>query len=411
MSRSSRALVAVPVLAVLALAPAAAGSVEVEVTATDADGGSVADDFELAVVDPAAIDPTATLSVRVDDSYQLFVNGTPVLADDYWKDAERTSVEIAPGDVIALAAFNGGGPSGVFVDVAWADGRRVASSKAWQVTTLEPTGDWTAADFDDSGWRSATPYGAVDDPDFGLGELPAAGSPGQWIWSEGFTTDPETYFRFVVPEADDPVVASPLADRRATVGESVAFEVPTGTFDDPDSDAAPSLAAGLVDGGALPDWLAFDGRRFTGTPAAADAALLAPPSEPPKTDIVLDGLAPRIMFDPSMENAFPWLMAEPRISTACRDGRAPFPARVAMRWCWIEHGGRERGDLRRLLAFAGEGRAVGGGGLSVPITTRALDPQVVPLPAGAWLLATALGGLAAVRRARRGRSAAAAVDA
>ncbi|NBB71970.1 MAG: hypothetical protein GVY33_16860, partial [Alphaproteobacteria bacterium] len=32
---------------------------------------------------------------------------------------------------------------------------------------------------------------------------------------------------------------------------------------------------------------------------AANAALLAPPSEPPKTDIVLDGLAPRISFDAS----------------------------------------------------------------------------------------------------------------
>jgi len=213
----------------------------------------------------------ATVSVRVDDSYRLFVNGTQVLADDYWKDAERRSVEIAPGDVIALAAVNGGGPSGVFVDIAWADGRRVASSEAWQVTTVAPTGDWTAAGFDTSGWRPATAYGAVDDPDFAGGERPAAGSPGQWIWSEGFTTDPETYFRFVVPEPGEPVVARPLADRRVTVGESVAFEVPAGTFDDPDSDAAPRLSAGLVDGGALPDWLGFDGRRFTGTPTAADA--------------------------------------------------------------------------------------------------------------------------------------------
>jgi len=145
---------------------------------------------------------------------------------------------------------------------------------------------------------------------------------------------------------------------------------------------------------------------------AADAALLAPPSEPPNTDIVLDGLVPRISFDGSMQNAFAWLMAEPRIPTACRDGRAPFPAQVAMRLCEVEHGGRERGDLRRSLAFAGDGGAVPiGGGLPVPLDTRALDPQVVPLPAGAWLLATALGGLAAVRRGRRGRPAAAAADA
>ncbi|NBB72040.1 MAG: VPLPA-CTERM sorting domain-containing protein, partial [Alphaproteobacteria bacterium] len=147
-------------------------------------------------------------------------------------------------------------------------------------------------------------------------------------------------------------------------------------------------------------------------PAAANAALLAPPSEPPKTDIVLDGLAPRISFDASIQNDFQWQMAEPGIPTACRDGRAPFPARVAMRRCEVDHGGRERGDLRRSLAFAGDGVAVPiGGGLPVPVDTRALDPQVVPLPAGVWLLATALGGLAAVRRARKGRPAAATADA
>jgi hypothetical protein len=146
-------------------------------------------------------------------------------------------------------------------------------------------------------------------------------------------------------------------------------------------------------------------------PPAADAALLAPPTEPPKTDIALDGLAPRIVLDASMRNAFPWVVAEPRIRTTCRDGRAPFPAKVAMLLCEIEHGGRERGDLRRSFAFSGDRVAVPiGGGLPVPLDTRALDPQVVPLPAGVWLLATALGGLAVVRRARR-RSAPGAADA
>jgi Ca2+-binding RTX toxin-like protein/subtilisin-like proprotein convertase family protein len=73
-----------------------------------------------------------------------------------------------------------------------------------------------------------------------------------------------------------PVVAQSLADQWAAEGAAFSFEIPAGSFIDPDGDPL-SYAAGLANGDPLPAWLTFDaaGRRFDGTPPDAAAGLLA----------------------------------------------------------------------------------------------------------------------------------------
>ena len=71
-----------------------------------------------------------------------------------------------------------------------------------------------------------------------------------------------------------PVVAAGVPDHAATVGEAFSFAPPAGAFTDPDGDAL-TLTASRADGGALPDWLGFDGARFDGTPPAGAAGALA----------------------------------------------------------------------------------------------------------------------------------------
>lgn len=72
-------------------------------------------------------------------------------------------------------------------------------------------------------------------------------------------------------ENAQPVVDNPIADQMAEAGEAFSFQVPAGTFSDPDEDAL-TLSATQADGSALPAWLSFDAqtRTFSGTPQAGD---------------------------------------------------------------------------------------------------------------------------------------------
>ena len=85
-------------------------------------------------------------------------------------------------------------------------------------------------------------------------------------------TDPVTYtfedFSITpgtTPVNTAPAVANPLPDMEATVDALITYEVPANTFTDADGDVL-TLSASLSNGVALPEWLAFDGQKFTGTP-------------------------------------------------------------------------------------------------------------------------------------------------
>jgi hypothetical protein len=69
----------------------------------------------------------------------------------------------------------------------------------------------------------------------------------------------------IAPVNDAPVVAVPLADVTSPEDALVSITIPADAFSDVDGDAL-TLTASLADGSALPDWLSFDGSRFTGMP-------------------------------------------------------------------------------------------------------------------------------------------------
>lgn len=68
-----------------------------------------------------------------------------------------------------------------------------------------------------------------------------------------------------------PVLATPISDRNAQVGNFFNLTIPANTFTDADGDTL-IYSATLVGGGALPAWLAFDpvSRTFSGTPGPGD---------------------------------------------------------------------------------------------------------------------------------------------
>lgn len=70
-----------------------------------------------------------------------------------------------------------------------------------------------------------------------------------------------------LPVNREPVLAAAIADQSINEDSPLNFQVPVGTFSDPDSDML-TLTATLADGSALPAWLTFDPETntFSGTP-------------------------------------------------------------------------------------------------------------------------------------------------
>ncbi|WP_221391593.1 putative Ig domain-containing protein [Dyadobacter sp. NIV53] len=85
------------------------------------------------------------------------------------------------------------------------------------------------------------------------------------------TVSANTEFTLTVsaPVNHDPVLATAITGKTATVGTVFSLEIPAGTFTDPDGDAL-TLTATLPNGSALPVWLSFDAtsKVLSGTPTA-----------------------------------------------------------------------------------------------------------------------------------------------
>ncbi|MDO9104182.1 MAG: putative Ig domain-containing protein, partial [Methylovulum sp.] len=75
---------------------------------------------------------------------------------------------------------------------------------------------------------------------------------------------------------DAPLAARALSDQSASENSAFSYTIPANSFSDVDAGDTLSYSATLLDGSALPSWLAFNGstRTFTGTPSAADAGAI-----------------------------------------------------------------------------------------------------------------------------------------
>jgi VCBS repeat-containing protein len=186
-------------------------------------------------------DPTTPrLTARVDDVYQLYVNGAQVLSGSDWRAAATASLALQPGDEIAIHALDTGGPAGVFVDMVLADGTRLASSSAWRVSpTPSPAGDWTAPGYDDSTWLAASEFGGVSAATWSGGAIAPllpADSTGQWIWSSDNENVNELYLRFTVPGGGGNTAPVAAADTAAT-SAAIPIAVDVLANDSPSGDA------------------------------------------------------------------------------------------------------------------------------------------------------------------------------
>ena len=101
---------------------------------------------------------------------------------------------------------------------------------------------------------------------------PAPGFSGEarfdYVVSDGIFTDVGRATVTVAPTPNrPPQLASPLGDRNSPEDAAFSYQVPAGTFLDPDGDAL-LYGASLADDGTLPDWLGFDPdtRTFSGLP-------------------------------------------------------------------------------------------------------------------------------------------------
>ena len=142
--------------------------------------------------------------------------------------------------------------------------------------------------------------------------------------------------------------------------------------------------------------------------SVAAPVMPGPTPAPPSSDIELDELLTGITWDDALSNEFEWIFADPQISTACDDVRAPFPAKVAAMGCIVKRVGDRRRSLARTSAFFGDvpGGRPGVGLPSIvegPVSDTGRPLPTVPLPGGVVLLATALGGLAIARTSRTSR--------
>jgi len=92
----------------------------------------------------------------------------------------------------------------------------------------------------------------------GVLDIVVTASDGEFEASDTFSLD-------ITAVNDAPILVTPLADQLVEEDSVVNFALPADTFSDIDGDVL-TLTATLADGSELPDWLAFNGSTFAGTP-------------------------------------------------------------------------------------------------------------------------------------------------
>ena len=253
-------------------------TVSVKVTASDGNGGSVTDTFDI-VVDL----PPDTSSTLVSNANQGEDHNWTTRQD--WSQTFTTSVgatlssveiisEDAEGDdaAVSLCTVDGSDhptstctvltapPSfaaGTLVFRAPAN-TTLAANTTYSLLIASPGGEWLLLDATDSdnedaggatGWSIANTFDVED-------------SPNTWVARD-------LALRITIKGTlnNAPTVATVIPNQMATAGTAFSYQVPAATFADADGDTL-TYAATLADDTALPAWLSFTAatRTFSGTP-------------------------------------------------------------------------------------------------------------------------------------------------
>eukprot|EP01012_Entosiphon_sulcatum_P042037 TRINITY_DN5596_c0_g2_i2.p1 TRINITY_DN5596_c0_g2~~TRINITY_DN5596_c0_g2_i2.p1 ORF type:complete len:3298 (+),score=520.94 TRINITY_DN5596_c0_g2_i2:1286-11179(+) len=145
-----------------------------------------------------------------DDYFTVWVNGTKVKDTGslaaVW---DCSDVDFPPGAVIAIDAWNAGGPAGLLASFTTTTGRKVLTDYSWRASLTAPT-NWNQPNFDDSNWDFAVHVaknqtGATNNP---WGKQPNIDETAFWIWLGVNTEVRHTYFRFTIPYGSVPTAPS-----------------------------------------------------------------------------------------------------------------------------------------------------------------------------------------------------------
>jgi len=205
------------------------GTVSVKVTASDGNGGSVSDTFDIVV--------KAT-------------NSAPTVANP-----------IPDQRAVAGAAFSYAFPANTFADSDAGDTLTYTARRFVPLQgrfTLEPLPSWLT--FTES---TRTFSGTPASGDAGTVAISVSAS-------DGFASVSDTFIIVVKASNAAPTVANAIPDQSARTGRAFSYQFPANTFADSDAGDTLTYTATRSNGGALPSWLTFTAatRTFSGTPAA-----------------------------------------------------------------------------------------------------------------------------------------------
>lgn len=141
-----------------------------------------------------------TLYAAGDDSFTLYINGEIILSGG-WSQAKIMTVELLPGDVVAVQGNDNGSSKAGFLLSASGD-YDFASNTSWKrLAATSPPSGWNTTGFDDSSWLSASSYGQYGVSPWGFnvsGFVQNPSATSYWIWSNRNTAgniDKTVFFR------------------------------------------------------------------------------------------------------------------------------------------------------------------------------------------------------------------------
>ncbi|TAK86930.1 MAG: hypothetical protein EPO20_05580 [Betaproteobacteria bacterium] len=298
-------------------------TLSVQVTATDPSAVAVSDIFELTVLNtndaPVVASPIVDQSAKHDQAFTFTVPANAFIdvdaGDTLTYDASLVDGAALPGwlSFDALTRTFSGTPAladagGIDVQVRATDGSSLSASDVFRVTVtgnaapifllpprfrpratedvpfaltlfaFDADGDplvYSASLVDGStlpAWLSlnavtGTLSGTPANDDVGTASIKVTAT-------DTFNASGSVIFSLTVTNTNDaPVVADPIADQEADIGQGFSFTLAANAFIDVDAGDVLAYRATRADGLALPGWLAFDSstRTFSGTPSDADA--------------------------------------------------------------------------------------------------------------------------------------------